>query len=273
MHHNNKCDNYRYHILRIGKLDFCNGCFANRIFIVILLPFYLWLLTSELNQYLSISLISYMLFQIVLTVSMALTGREVLRLYSGIITTIYLFGAHAIILYGTMSLKIPLELLLTSIIVLILPQFSMYLWKIKLNREFKYPIAKLAIRLSFVHAYFLTVLLTRHDPIFGISIIVLTSASFIFAREMSSQNMKIGTLNRTGRYRKSISLFLSQKTSGVGIKLDFSSPNTLIKDTNASQDIDNVCECCCGCCAVIMCCGTCGMCNSMNEYADYPVDY
>jgi len=209
---------------------------------------------------------SYVFFQICLTASIAFTGREMLLLFSGIFTTIYLLVAHGVILYGQMLFEISTNILLISIFLSILPQFSMYLWKINQKKEFKYPIAKLGIRLSFIHAYFFTVLLVRNNLILGLSIIALTSVSFILIREMSSQNLKKHGRNHTNK-NQNVFRVLSHNLSKSRINLGFLSPGNLIEDTSASQE--DFCEVCCGCCACIICCGTCGMCDAMD---DYPVD-
>ena len=74
-----------------------------------MLPLYLWLLMNELGSWLAIALSTYMLFQIGLVGVMALTGRQVLSVFSGALTTIYLFGAHAVLLFGPIKFDIPVS--------------------------------------------------------------------------------------------------------------------------------------------------------------------
>jgi hypothetical protein len=153
-----------------------------------MLPLYLWLLMNELGSWLAIALSTYMLFQIGLVGVMALTGRQVLSVFSGALTTIYLFGAHAVLLFGPIKFDIPIEILIIFIIVFSLPQFAMYLWKLRSAKEFQYPIAKLLIRLTFVHGYLSAVLLTRYEPITGITVIMGAATLFVVLRVLSSRN-------------------------------------------------------------------------------------
>ena len=153
-----------------------------------MLPLYLWLLMNELGSWLAIALSTYMLFQIGLVGVMALTGRQVLSVFSGALTTIYLFGAHAVLLFGPIKFDIPIEILIIFIIVFSLPQFAMYLWKLRSAKEFQYPIAKLLIRLTFVHGYLSAVLLTRYEPITGNTVIMGTGTLFVVLRVLSSRN-------------------------------------------------------------------------------------
>jgi len=64
----------------------------------------------------------------------------------------------------------------------------MYLWKLRSAKEFQYPIAKLLIRLTFVHGYLSAVLLTRYEPITGITVIMGTATLFVVLRVLSSRN-------------------------------------------------------------------------------------
>ena len=267
MQHIRKSENYQYHVLRIGKFDFCNGCFANRLFLTLLLPFYLWNIAINSNPYLFEVIVSYMLFQIFLTVFIAATGRRILTLTSGILTTFYVLFTHNLIINGDMVFEIPQNILLFSILVFILPQMLMYMWKINQKAEFKYPKSKLVIRLFFIHAYLCTVFFARSNLIQGASIIVLGSASFVLIREMSARNLNnrcTKSTNVSRNYFDSLVRNISKSRFISGIL----SPNDLVEDINASQD--DCCELCCGCCACIFCCATCGMCGDMEDYT--PVD-
>jgi hypothetical protein len=154
-----------------------------------MLPLYIWLLMNELGLWLAVALSAYMLFQIGLVGVMALTGRQVLSVFSGALTTIYLFGAHAVLLFGPIKFDIPIEILIIFIIVFSFPQFAMYLWKLRSAKEFQYPIAKLLIRLTFVHGYLSAVLLARYELITGIIVIMGTATLFVVVRVLSSRNV------------------------------------------------------------------------------------
>jgi len=184
--HNRENEFYRFHVLKIGQTDFCNGCFANRIFLAILLPFHIYFLTSDLSFLLKISLISYVLFNVLIIGIMALTGRKLLIRSSEIITFIYLFSTHLILLFGEMKLDFSITLILSLIFIFSLPQFTMYMWKVIYSNEFKYPVVKLLIRLSFIHGYLFAVILTRYEPVIGLIVILFSSTLFIALRTFSS---------------------------------------------------------------------------------------
>ena len=184
--HNRHNDFYRFHVLKLGKLDFCNGCFANQFFLAILLPLYLFLLISGMSLFLKISLISFTLFNILTFGIMMATGRKLLTRSSEIITLLYLFGAHLILLFGVMNINFSMNLILSLIFIFSLPQYSMYMWKILNSDEFKYPKIKLLIRLSFIHGYLFAVILTRYEPVIGLIVILFSSALFIALRTFSS---------------------------------------------------------------------------------------
>jgi len=184
--HNRHNDFYRFHVLKLGKLDFCNGCFANQFFLAILLPLYLFLLISGMSLFLKISLISFTLFNILTFGIMMVTGRKLLTRSSEIITLLYLFGAHLILLFGVMNINFSMNLILSLIFIFSLPQYFMYMWKILNSDEFKYPKIKLLIRLSFIHGYLFAVILTRYEPVIGLIVILFSSTLFIALRTFSS---------------------------------------------------------------------------------------
>ena len=184
--HNRHNDFYRFHVLKLGKLDFCNGCFANQFFLAILLPLYLFLLISGMSLFLKISLISFTLINILTYGIMMATGRKLLTRSSEIITLLYLFGAHLILLFGVMNINFSMNLILSLIFIFSLPQYFMYMWKILNSDEFKYPKIKLLIRLSFIHGYLFAVILTRYEPVIGLIVILFSSTLFIALRTFSS---------------------------------------------------------------------------------------
>ncbi len=114
------------------------------------------------------------------------TGRKLLTRSSEIITLLYLFGAHLILLFGVMNINFSMNLILSLIFIFSLPQYSMYMWKILNSDEFKYPKIKLLIRLSFIHGYLFAVILTRYEPVIGLIVILFSSALFIALRTFSS---------------------------------------------------------------------------------------
>ena len=244
IHHNKHSENYRYHVLRIGRLDFCNGCFANRIFLSLLLPIYLYFLMTELSASLFLALTSYMIFQIFLAVFMAITGRQVLSLFAGLITTIFVVGAHGILIFSPLNYNIPIDLLLLSIIALSIPQFGIYISKFITKKDFQYPIAKLLIRITFIHGYLCAVLLTRYDPIIGIISIVVTATLFAVVREFSSRFVKE---DHSACLPKENQIKISNILSLKSTKLNKTQATLAV--SMASDDGD-----CCQVCSLFACC-------------------
>ena len=248
MHHNSQSNNFKYHVLRIGRINYCNGCFANRIFLALLLPIYLLFLTENLDPVIILAIVVYSLFQIGLSYAMAITGRQFMQIISGVYTAIYLLVAHFLLLFKPINFDISGTTLFALIIVSILPQFTMYLWKIGTSQDFKYPKIKLLIRLSFVHGYLAAILLTRHDFYIGLAAILATSMLFILTRQISSWKTNNGEPTNT-EWRKT-----SVRKQFAIIKNSFvvrprSSKSLLLDTTAETKGI----EACC-CCEFLCCC-------------------
>ena len=243
--HNRHNEFYRFHILKLGKLDFCNGCFANQFFLAILLPIYLFLLISGMSLFLKISLISFTLFNILTFGIMMVTGRKLLTRSSEIITLLYLFGAHLILLFGEINIDFSMNLILSLIFIFSLPQYSMYIWKILNSDEFKYPIIKLLIRLSFIHGYLFAVILTRYEPVIGLVAILFSSTLFITLRTFSSQDS-----NRKDE--------LSSNPKKMNLVKATMNVSLAYNDDSCCEDCLNTSLCCASPLICGLSCGTCG---------------
>lgn len=189
MHHNKESENYVFHVLRIGRSDFCIGCLANAIFLSVLLPFYILTMASEIGLLLTSFIFGYVFLQACLVGGKIRTGRNFGPVLSGLVTSIYVFAAHCIVILAPMKFEIPAQILISLILISSLPQFALYLWKIVRTEEFRFPIPKLLIRISFVHGYLFALLLTRHDPIMGIMVIAASAVLFVAMRTRSSQKV------------------------------------------------------------------------------------
>ena len=189
MHHNKESENYVFHVLRIGRSDFCIGCLANAIFLSVLLPFYILTMASEIGLLLTSFIFGYVFLQACLVGATIRTGRNFGPVLSGLVTSIYVFAAHCIVILAPMKFEIPAQILISLILISSLPQFALYLWKIVRTEEFRFPIPKLLIRMSFVHGYLFALLLTRHDPIMGIMVITASAVLFMAMRTRSSQKV------------------------------------------------------------------------------------
>jgi hypothetical protein len=96
---------------------------------------------------------------------------------------------HYIVIFAPIKFEISSQILISLIFITSLPQFALYFWKIVRSEEFKFPIPKLLIRVSFVHGYLFALLLARHSPIMGAIVIAASSALFVAMRTWSSQKV------------------------------------------------------------------------------------
>lgn len=250
-----KCENHRFHYIKIGKVAHCNGCFANRIFLTLMLPIYLiWLLSSP-EFYTLALLVSYGLFQLISIAIMAIKGTQILRRFSGFFTAIYIMYAHYILLLSEHSFALPEHIIHLAIITAIVPQFSMYIWKILRSSEFEYPLIKLAIRVVFVHGYLFSLLFIRHDPLYGLILVAVVSCSFVGIRELSSRR---ASSSLTVESTQQISLKRKHIGGVQGVQFwGLLGRGNLIDDTNAHSTLEDCCTLICCSCSGLMCCG-CG---------------
>ena len=257
MHHNKESENYVFHVLRIGKSDFCIGCLANAIFLSALLPIYILTMAGEIGFFLTSFIFGYVILQAFLFGASIRTGRNFGSVFSGVVTTIYVIAAHYIVIFAPTEFEISARILFSLILISSLPQFSLYLWKIARSEEFKFPIPKLLIRLSFVHGYLFALLLTRHDPIMGIIVIVASAALFVAMRARSSQKVarvsNICVNPNLSNFKIDGALSLkSGKTGKLG---------AVVAVSMANSGNRSLCEQLCileGCCTCISCCASFG---------------
>ena len=247
MHHNPQCNNFNYHVLRIGRINYCNGCFANRIFLALLLPIYLLFLVEKLDPVIVIAIVVYSLFQIGLSFTMAITGQQFVQILSGFFTTIYLLLAHFLLLFKPINFDFSGTTLFALIIVFSLPQVAMYLWKIATSQDFKFPKIKLLIRLSFVHGYLSAILLTRHDFHIGLTTILVTSVLFLLTRQISSLKTENGDAANSEWRKASVRTQFTIIKNSIVVRPR--SSRSLLLDTSAVTKGEKFC-----CCCEFLCC-------------------
>ena len=257
MHHNKESENYVFHVLRIGRLDFCIGCLANAIFLSVLLPVYILTMASEIGFLLTSFIFGYVILQACLVGKSIRTGRDFRPVFSGVVTTIYVFAAHYIVIFAPTKFEISAQILISLILISSFPQFALYIWKIVSSEEFKFPISKLLIRVSFVHGYLFALLLTRHDPIMGIIVIVASAVLFVAMRTRSSQkvakdsNICVNPNLRNFKINNALPL-----NPGKTRKLEAVMAVSMAKSGNRS-----LCEQLCildACCMCVSCCSSMG---------------
>ena len=257
MHHNKESENYVFHVLRIGRSDFCIGCLANAIFLSVLLPIYILTVASEIGFLLTSFIFGYVILQACLVGASIRTGRNFGPVFSGLVTTIYVSAVHYIVIFAPTKFEISAQILVSLIFISSLPQFALYLWKIVRSEEFKFPIPKLLIRILFVHGYLFALLLARQDPIMGIIVIVASAVLFAAMRTRSSQKVaKVSNICVNSNLRNfKINDALSLKP-GKTRKLEAVMAVSMAKSGNRS-----LCEQLCildTCCACISCCSSMG---------------
>ena len=257
MPHNKASENYVFHVLSIGRSDFCIGCLANAIFLSVLLPIYIFNMASEVGFLLTSFIFGYVILQACLVGASIRTGRNIGTVFSGVVTTIYVFAAHYIVIFAPTKFEISAQILISLIFISSLPQFALYFWKIISSEEFRFPKSKLLIRMAFVHGYLFALLLARHDPIMGIIVIVTSAVLFVAMRTWSSQKVaKVSNICVNPNLRNfKINDDLSLKPVRKG-KLEAVMAVSMAKSGNRS-----LCEQLCildTCCMCISCCSSMG---------------
>ena len=258
MHHCKESENYGFHVLHIGKSDFCIGCFANIIFLSFLLPIYISVITSELNPLVQTLILGYVIFQFWKVGASVLLGRNPESLVSTLFTTIYLIVVHWIIIFGRIRIEIPELTLLLMILTFSLPQVTMYLWKIAASQEFKFPRSKLLIRICFIHGYLFALLYARQDPIVGIVVVLTAAGIFVLLRAGAIRKVNRNSISGLKPAPRNFDEDVTPSTRvsrkgvfGASIAMLLAEPGKSKEDTC----IDSICcsEICC-CSSEICCC-------------------
>ena len=253
MHHCKNSENYGFHVLQIGNIDFCIGCLANTIFLSFLLPIYILTIKSEMNPFVWALILGYVVFQFWRVGTSVALGRNPESLTSLLFTTIYLIVVHWTIIFGHIRIEIPELTLLLMIIILSLPQITMYSWKIATSQEFKFPRSKLLIRISFIHGYLFALLYVREDPIVGTAGVLVGAGIFVLLRAVAIRKVNRSSISdpnpAPGNSDEDLTLSTRARRKGV-----FTAPiATLLAEPRRTADscvmycCSEVCCCVCGC--------------------------
>lgn len=189
-HHSPSSKYYKFHVLKIGKAIFCNGCFANTIFLFCILPILIVFTITINGAYFGIksdiqiigALITLPLFLLIFEI---LTGKIILQTFNSIFRIFYALLMHSYILFSPFPLTISPEFLFVLILTLGVPQILVYGYKIATKNEFKHSKLKAFIRLSFVTAYFFSLLVIRLKIIAGLLLILSCTILFVRLRQFS----------------------------------------------------------------------------------------
>ena len=172
----------------------------------------------------------------------------------------YILLCHYLLLFKPIVIDVRPVLTLVLILAFILPQFSMYLWKILTRNEFKFTKTKLMFRLLGIHGYLCALLLIRYDFVLGLAIIIVSGLMFAISREVSSWK-SIADNHNNVRWRKGQAKYqlLQLKKS---FSLNLRNSKELVQDTNAEgagDCVGGIAEAIVTVTAVIMCpCLACG---------------
>ena len=252
MHHCKNSDNYAFHVLRLGKIDYCIGCLANTVFLSFLLPLYISVITSELNPLLWTLILGYAAFQFWKVGASVLWGGNPESLTSSLFTVIYLTTVHWVIIFGQIRIEIPELTLLLTILAFSLPQVTMYLWKIAASQEFKFPRSKLLIRICFIHAYLFALFYARQDPFVGIVVILGAAGIFVLLRTVAISEVNRNSISCVEPVPGNLDQEVSPSTRALRNGV-FRAPISMLlaKPANSKTDccIDIFCcsEICCSC--------------------------
>jgi len=249
-HHYEKCPNYKYHVLEIGGSKFCNGCFANSVFLCILLPIYLLILVDFPTNFIVPILTFYILVNLVSFIVYLYNHNTTYLQISSFLSTLFLFASHIMILFLPLKFTFNFEVLSSLIVILSIPQFSMYLWKITTSNEFRFPKSKFIIRMLFIHAYLFAVLMLNQSFLIALSIIIITAVSFAGLRQISAIKVKEPGSCKSQDKGFCANLKINTKIEITGFSPNLRTTNALKFDESAEGGIEDCCGCCCGlyCC-------------------------
>jgi len=265
-----ECPNYKYHVLEIRGLKFCNGCFANSVFLGLLLPIYLLIMVDFPTKFMLPILILYVLVNIILFISTLYNKNQTNLRVSYFLISLFLFASHFMILYFPLKYTFSVGFLSIMVFILSIPQFSMYFWKITTSTEFRFPKSKFMVRMSFIHAYLLAVIMLNQNLIIALCVIFITASSFVALRQYSalkvqqSSSLNVVSNDFSANMKTSIQIIASNIYDNIRTS------NALKFDEAAEGELEDCCTCCGGCCTCILCCGTCGVCGDCEDYT--PVD-
>ena len=244
MQHSSTCNNYKYHVIRFGIVNHCNGCFANTIFLAFLLPIYFlaFFLTNYPPMLYGI-IIAYIGIQLPILMLWSFSGKRRFGKTSGYMTISFLIYSHYFVMFGSYPDLISPYILGGLILCSVIPQFSIYTFKIISRDEFKFPKLKLLIRMVFIHGYLFSLMLFKYNPLLSLFIISTTAPTFYWMRKISSTRILLvdftePTNSKTTNGLNSTKLFKSWN-------FDNFEKSPLVHNIAAEQD--SCCGECCSC--------------------------
>lgn len=187
-HHDPANSGYSSHVIGIRGFDFCSGCFASKTFLVLLLPIlYLFFIFPNSLAYQELEWLIISVLWSVIAISFlveVLTGKVIRRTTVNFFNSFYFFGS--IIYISLVPSQIDEKISFSLVLAFALPQFGIYLYKILRKSEFNHIKSKIMIRLSFIVAFFFSLLNFTENIINHTLIIVISSILFIKLRILGS---------------------------------------------------------------------------------------
>ena len=103
-HHDPKSPYYKYHVIKVGKTNYCIGCFSTKTFLLLILPiltyFIITMTTPLLTTFYDCLIISLLLFPLAFQFIYELsTNKTLYPKLTANVQTIYLMIMHLYILF------------------------------------------------------------------------------------------------------------------------------------------------------------------------------
>ena len=185
------CGNHKYHVLQVGRILHCNGCLANIVFLSILLPIYVLTISLGEPMYWIGAILAYTCLQTSFLGIWITTGKKIFDRFGKILTVSFLIWSHYFLMFGDFTTTLSNTQLWALIFVSVMPQFSMYSYKILTRDEFKFPRLKFLIRIMFIHGYLFSLILFRSQPILAMLFICIVAPAFLKIRKISENRVSV----------------------------------------------------------------------------------
>jgi len=196
-HHDPCSPYYKYHVIRVGKANYCIGCFGTKTFLLLVLPiltfFFITRVTPMITTFYDSLIISFLLFPLALQFIYELVSNK--SLYPKLTAnaqSLYMLIMHLYIIFTPVSSALDNQktIVLLAIMLLLTPQMMVYLYKITTCKEFTFRKSKIMVRLLFISAYFLTLLYAKMNLLGAFVLFCFVTLFFFKLRRMSSYRVE-----------------------------------------------------------------------------------
>jgi len=196
-HHDPHSPYYKYHVMRVGRANYCIGCFGTKVFLLLVLPVLTYLFVARtsplLTTFYDCIIISLLLLPLAFQFLYEIASNKTLypRLTARAQST-YTLLMHLYIFLTPVSPELQKQktAILLSIILLLSPQMMIYFYKIITCREFTFRKSKILIRLLFITAYFFTLIYAKVNILGALLLFFIVVLSFYRLRKLSSYRVE-----------------------------------------------------------------------------------